>query len=139
MKKIMYSAVITVMSVFILSSCGGGKGQTPEAVAEKYVAAFLKMDFSTMKKYASADELKNLEEQEGEVKNAPEEKKELMKALAAAKTTVQPAVIDEATPDIAKVNVDYTMMMEGKESTGVWKVDLVKEDGQWKVDGLSLK
>ena len=142
MKKLTLTvAMAAIVSLaLVLSSCGGGGGsQSPETVAEKYIAAMLKQDFSAMKKYASEKELKNIEEQEAEVKDMPAEKKELLKALEAAKTEVQPALINESTPDIANVNVNYILKFNGEENDGTWKVKLVKENGDWKVDNVSLK
>ena len=130
---------LCVSLVSSLSSCGGGKSQTPEAVSEKYLAAFLKQDFATMKQYASEKELKNIGEQEAKAKEGSAEKKELLTNLANAQTEIQPAVIDENTPDKANVNVHYKMNFNGKESSGEWKIKLVKEEKEWKVDGMSLK
>lgn len=142
MKKLTIAAVAAaiVSLALIFSSCGGGGGaQTPENVAEKYIAAMQKQDFSTMKKYASEKELKNIEGQESEMKDAPAEKKELLKAFAAAKIEAQPAQINESTPDAANVNVNYTIKYDGEENSGAWKVKLVKEGDDWKVDSVSLK
>ncbi len=142
MKKFTSAAVLAVIvsCALILSSCGGGGGsQTPESVTEKYIAAMQKQDFSGMKKYASQKEVANIEQQEAEAKDMPAEKKELLKAIESAKTEVQPAVINEATPDAANVNVKYVMKYDGEENDGVWKVKLVKEEGNWKVDNVSWK
>ncbi len=132
---------IIVSFALVLTSCGGGgKGaQSPETVAEKYITAMQKQDYATMKKYASQKEMANIDEQEAEAKDMPAEKKELVKAISAAKTEVQPAVINETTPDVANVNVNYSLTFEGQENSGVWKVKLVKEEGEWKVDSVSLK
>ena len=140
MKKITCAAMAAVVSFALLfSGCGGNKSQAPEVVAEKYIAAFLKQDFSVMKKYASEKELKSIAAQESKSGDIPAEKKELMSSLANAKTEVQPAVIDEDNPDKASVSVNYTMTMEGRDSSGAWKMKLVKEGEEWKVDNLSFK
>ncbi len=141
MKKFTNAAVFAVIVSFalILTSCGGSSSQGPEAVAEKYVAAMQKQDFATMKKYVSEREIANITEQEEEAKNMPAEKKELFKAIETAKIEVQPAVINEATPNVADVDIKYTMTFEGEENDGVWKAKLIKEGNDWKVDSMSWK
>ena len=140
MKKFTGVAMMAVVSLSLFfAGCGGSKSQAPEVVAEKYLAAYLKQDFSTMKKYASEKDLKNIAEQERKSEDVPAEKKELLNSLANAKTDVQPAVINEENPDKALVDVNYTMSMNGEDSSGIWKMKLVKEGGEWKVDNLSLK
>ncbi len=141
MKKLTRAAVLAAIVSFalILTNCGGGSSQTPESVAEKYVAAMQKQDYATMKKYASARQHSEIDEQEAEAKNMPAEKKELLKAIESATTEVQPAVINETTPDVANVNVNYVLKYDGNENDGVWKVKLVKEGDNWKVDSVSLK
>ena len=140
MKKFTGVAMMAVVSLSLLfAGCDGSKSQAPEVVAEKYLAAYMKQDFSTMKKYASEKELKNITEQENAAKELSAEKLELLKSFTNAKTDVQPAVINEENPDKALVNVNYTMTEDGEDSSGTSKMQLVKEGGEWKVDNLSLK
>ena len=138
MRKITGVAMAAFVSLAILfAGCGGNTA--PEVVAEKYLSAYLKQDFPIMKKYASEKELKNIAEQESKSGDVSAEKKELLNSLASAKTDIQPAVIDEQDPNKALVNVNYIMTQDGKDSSGTWKMKLVKEGKEWKVDNLSFK
>ena len=127
--------MLCVMGLMI--SCGGkgsGGGNTPEKVAEKYVEAFYKGDLDGMKKYSSE---KQKEEMSGAENDAMT--KEFLKA------------IKEENKDASGFKAIETNLSEDGESAGVKvevtkgdntdaiKVRVVRENGKWVVDSLSLK
>jgi hypothetical protein len=133
--SIMLTMILTI--AFSLSACGGG-GSSPEEVAEKYVKALFNDDFGTQKKFASEKELKDVEKRQKEAgtggdQDVPKEKKELMEKFKAMVPKAEQANISE-DGNTARVKVE--MLDKDGKSEMTWKVDLVKEKDEWKVNKL---
>jgi hypothetical protein len=129
--------MLIVVLTIALVSCGGGSS-SPEEVAEKYVKALFKDDFGTQKKFASEKELKDVEKRQKEAgqggsQEVPKEKKELMEKFKAMTPKAEQAKISE---DGSTARVKVEMLDKDGKSEMSWKVDLIKEKDEWKVDKL---
>ncbi|MCK9611474.1 MAG: hypothetical protein PHR81_02885 [Bacteroidales bacterium] len=115
MKKVL-SLVIAAIVVVAISSCGGKK-DTPEAVAEKYLNHLNKKEFAEAKKLATEEtgQMLDMMQSFSGVGGAQEVKEVKIENLKC-----------ETTED--KSACKYTA--DGKEET----LDLVKKDGKWLVE-----
>ena len=123
--------VLALCATFMLAACGGG---SPEAVAENYVDAALSLDFEKAAKCSSkehaADILEGIddyteEELEEEVKQA----KKNFEGITYKITAV------EADETEATVKLEFTKGDKTKDG----RLELIKEDGKWKVDDERLR
>ena len=129
--KTLKIAVIALCATFLLAACGGG---TPESVAKSYVDAALSFDFEKAAKYSSkehaADIMRGMEDYSKEdLKKEVEEARKEFKGITYKVTGVE-LDEDEAT-------VEFEFAKDDKTKDG--RLELIKEDGKWKVDDERLR
>jgi hypothetical protein len=137
MKKTFY---ILSMAVIVMAavSCGGGSNPTttPSEVVNKAFDALVKSDFETAKKYFTKDRIKEYEKKlatatlEEDLEIVLEEHKEHLKVLT-LKIISEEIAEDGKT---AKVTAEFKISFRDIQETEEWKVALVKESGEWKVN-----
>ncbi|MDR3286411.1 MAG: DUF4878 domain-containing protein [Prevotellaceae bacterium] len=123
MKNKFKTLLFAVLASMVFIGCGGGGNLSPKEVAEKALSASKNFDYKTLKKYVEKSQIPKIEE--AEKRNESPEDKELRE-----KATFE--VISETISDdgnSATVNVKITVDGDSFEND----LNLVKEDGQWKV------
>lgn len=119
MKKL-FSLVMVAIVIVAISACGGKKN-SPEAVAEKFLNHLNKKEYAECKKMGTDNTKQMIEMMESFAgMNKKEEGKEEAKEVKIENMKC------ETTDDKAKC----TYTAEGKEET----IELVKQDGNWLVD-----
>ena len=108
---------LSLSIVIFLFSCSGG--DSPKAVAEKYLKAIGSYDFDAAKKYGTEDTGKLLEMMSGFAKMVPD----------STKDDIQFTILDERI-DGEKAVVIYKEDGEEAEVT----LNLLKVEGKWKVN-----
>lgn len=114
---------VVALTLALFTACGGGKAKDPKGVAEAFLNAMAEQDWSTAKKYATAgsqeaidqvaemaESMKGLEDLAGEESETPEIK------------------MGDVTEEGETAVVSYTE--DGSEK----QLNLVKEEGEWKVE-----
>ena len=117
MKKL-FSLVIVAIVIVAVSACGGKKN-TPEAVAEKFLGHLNKKEYAEAKKLGTENTKQMLDMMES-FSGMDKDKKAEVKDVKIENLKC------ETTDDKAKC----TYTAEAKEQT----IDLVKQDGNWLVD-----
>ena len=127
MKKLL--SVMCVVASLGMMLCFTGCGQsTPEEVADAYFREFLDINFKGMLKYAAKDEVECINEFAKEAAANPDRLKRAKEEMKGAKCEVIGKA--EINGDKATVKMKFT---DGKGKAEVRDVNLVKEDGKWKV------
>lgn len=121
MKKI--SLLFTVCAGLLLASCGGGKVEnTPEAVAKAFFEKIQKGDFKGAKKYASKSSAEGLD--------ALESMGSLAKGMGGNDEKMKNAKVEVGKATIDGDKASLVLSTDGEKHD----VNLVKEDGAWKVE-----
>jgi len=123
--------ILCVMGLMI--SCGGGSGNTPESVAEKFVEALYKGDLDGMKKISSKEQTTEMSADDKGSKAMLALFKEAGKDASGFKA-VETNLSEDGNSGTVKVGVTSK---DGKTDT--MKVKVIKEDGKWAVNGMDLK
>lgn len=110
--------MMTALVAVLMTSCGGGGG-SPEATAKHFLNALQDMDFEGAKKYATEGSAEMLDMMQSMSSMAGDEEKPEPKKITITNTETEG---DKAT-------VTYTAEGSDEEQT----LDLVKQDGEWKV------
>jgi hypothetical protein len=110
---------LLAVAVAVIAACGGGSND-PKAVAQHFLDALQKQDYAEAKKHATKES---------------EEMLNTLESLAemggdAAKTEPKKVTISEVKEDGDNATATYTV--EGED--GSQTLDLVKVDGDWKVE-----
>lgn len=126
--KTLRGIVVALLAAVMLVACGGG---SPESVAESYVKAYIDVDFKKAAKFATKehadDILKGAEMFDSkELKDVIKERKNELKGIKYKITEVD---IDE---EYEEATVRFEFTLNGEVEDG--RVELVKEDGKWKVE-----
>lgn len=121
MKKI-FIAILVLSILFALSACGN----KAEKVAQNFFKALEKQDFTTAKQYASKQSQELLTFAEGFVKSMSEAQKEEMQSM---KYKILETKVDGETAIITYEQWENTD--PGKKETKT--MNMIKEDGEWKV------
>ncbi len=123
MKKLINLGLVLALASFMVSC--GGKSE-PQDVAKKFMKALLDQDFDKAKKYSSKSTVAMLQMMESMMKMGGEE---------GLKMPGMEAGFDAIKWGETKVDGDTAVCwytVGGEESTKE-KIDLIKEDGSWKV------
>ena len=134
MKKLFRSLALVVAAALMMTACGGGGGgATPLDVVKKYTEATQDFDFAKAKQYVSKDYLEAFNES-----IAMFESPEMQPYLEIAKTAAKEAKVEfgEAKIDGDNATVSVKTSTMGQEIESV--ITLVKEDGQWKINGAGM-
>jgi hypothetical protein len=124
MKKLV--VLFAIMAVVLaLSACGGAVANDPTSVSKAFLEKLKTFDFDGAKQLATADGQKVLGMLQGFMAMADKAELEKQKAES-AKGELKIISVDEQGD---KATVKYSMK-EGETSS----MDLVKENGQWKVN-----
>jgi hypothetical protein len=115
MKKL-FSLVIVAIVIVAVSACGGKKN-TPEAVAEKFLGHLNKKEYAEAKKLGTENTKQMLDMMESF-------------AGAGAKTEAKDVKIENLKCETTEDKAKCTYTAEAKEET----IELVKQDGNWLVD-----
>lgn len=115
--KNMFKLAIIAVIVVAINACGGKK-DTPEAVAEKFLNHLNKKEYAEAKKLGTEQtgQMIDMMESFSTIGGATEEKKE--------------SKIENLKCDTKEDKSTCTYTADGKEE----KIDLVKKDGKWLVD-----
>ncbi|MDR1346990.1 MAG: DUF4878 domain-containing protein [Prevotellaceae bacterium] len=127
--KLLKSMVLVLMAGLIMTACGGGA--TPSDVVKKFSEASLNFDFKELSKYVAKEHVDSYNKL-AEQFEAPEAKAylETMKTMAKdSKFEILGETISE-DGNTATVKVKTSAMGQEKEDD----VNLIKEDGQWKIN-----
>ena len=148
MKKAM---ILAALCAAVLAGCGekyessggyasGKAAETPETVARKFLEAMATADLDAARKYMCADTAKDFDasmEEEKKKRGEVEFTKRLEKEKKKAKEKSKGVKIEKKDVKIDgdKATVTFTASKEGeKRKDDEIKLNLVKEDGEWKVD-----
>lgn len=127
--RLIRNLTVVIFAAIMLAACGGG---SPESVAESYVKAALTIDFKAAAKYSSkehaADILEAMDYMEEEAEELAEAKEGFVGITY--KITEVDVEGDEAT-------VKFEFAKGDETSNG--RLELIKEDGSWKVDEERLR
>ena len=131
MKKAM---ILAALCAAVLAGCGP---KTPEAVAQKFLETAMTGDMDAAKKYMSKDAVKALDGIEAmamkmDEKKYKEEKEQKKKEMQEKAKGVKIEKKDVKV-DGDKATVTFKLSKEGEKEAEEEKIDLVKEDGEWKV------
>ncbi|MDR1983981.1 MAG: DUF4878 domain-containing protein [Prevotellaceae bacterium] len=130
--KLLKSLVLVVAAGLIMTACGGG-GATPSEVAKKALEATFKFDMETVKGLVVADLVPKVEES---IKQSEtEEGKAQIEMVKGLLQDVKIEVVEEKIAEdgnTATVTVKVSAMGQEDEQT----LNLVKEDGKWKLSAL---
>ena len=129
--KFLKSLALVVAAGLIITGCGGGN--TPSAVAKKWMDACKNFDPASAKKYVSNDFQAKYDEAI-EAMEAPETKANLELAKSFMKDLKFNVSDEKIDGDVATVSITVSFM--GQEDSQV--VYLKKEDGTWKVNQAPL-
>ncbi|MEI6853551.1 MAG: hypothetical protein WCL06_11935, partial [Bacteroidota bacterium] len=115
MKKL-FSLVIVAIVIVAVSACGGKKN-TPEAVAEKFLGHLNKKEYAEAKKLGTENTKQMLD---------------MMESFSGMdkKAEVKDVKIENLKCETTEDKAKCTYTAEAKEET----IDLVKQDGNWLVD-----
>ena len=130
--KTLKITILTLSAALMLAACGS---QTPKSVAERFVKAGLDFDYKAAAKLATKEYSDEILDEIGrmsseEIKELTKEKREENKGISFVVTKV------EAEGNEATVQLKITLK-NGRTNTG--DVELVKEDGEWKVKEENLR
>ena len=104
--------------------------QSPSEIAKKAIEASKNLDFKTIKQYLVEERIEELEEAESEMIMNVEETNAFRNRVKDAKVTV---LSEEISEDGDEAVVKVRMSIQGEEPFDK-DIDLVKVDGQWKID-----
>ncbi len=121
MKNLMTIGFVLVFSAFMFS-CGGGSSDNPQAVAEEFLTALNDQDYDKAKELGTESTVQMLTMIESMAGMAPEGEDLDMGA------DMDSIEWGDVEIDGDEAVVHYTL--EGSKE----KMDLVKQDGKWKVD-----
>ncbi len=125
--KLLKKLIVILFAATMLSACGGGN--SPEAVAESYVKAYFNVDF---KKAASLATKEYGAEILGEVEGLSDD---IIKTIVKARKEELKGItykVTEVGADEEEAVVMFEFTKDGETDDG--KVELIKEDGKWKVE-----
>lgn len=128
--KLIKSLAVILLALSMTTACKSG-GANPEATAEKFIKAVQGFDFEEAKKYSSKESAAMIDMMKGFMAAAPAE--ELEKQKAEAKNTK----IEVISSNVAEDGNTATVTLKATTPDGNSKedkIDLVKEDGEWKVN-----
>jgi ABC-type glycerol-3-phosphate transport system substrate-binding protein len=121
--------LLAVVASLVFAGCGNNS-KTPSDIALKVMDAAKDLDFKTIKQYLTNNPVESLEEFEKSIKENTEETNDIKERMKGAKWKI-------VSENIAEDGNSATVKMEIIFVNGETKsheVDLVKVDGEWKVD-----
>ncbi|MDR0420964.1 MAG: DUF4878 domain-containing protein [Prevotellaceae bacterium] len=131
--KLLKSLVLVVAAGLIMTACGGNASK-PSDVAKKVMEATLQFDFKEVKKYVVKDLIPTVEESIAQTET--EEGKQM---LAMYKSIMENVTFEVVGEEIAEDGNSAVVTVKVKGPAGEedeQAINLVKEDGAWKIDKL---
>ncbi|MDR3227246.1 MAG: DUF4878 domain-containing protein [Prevotellaceae bacterium] len=129
MKNKLKTLLFAVLASMVFIGCGGGGNLSPKEVAEKAINAAKNYDYKTLKNYVVKSQIPAIEEAEKSNDESSEDKELRESAIF---EVISETISDDGNS--ATVNVKITVGDNSFEND----LDLVKEDGQWKVSDKLL-
>lgn len=119
--------IFSIFVVSLLISACGGYPSTPSGVVEKMFNASFKLEYKKGQNYVAKESMQEVERQIEEYEKLPKEQRSALKK--ASKLFKFKVLGEEINGDSAEVTVE----LSGYGTTAEETIDLVKEDGNWKV------
>ena len=120
--------VFLVGTALILNACGGSGDPEVKAAYKTFKETMQSGDLEALKKCVTGDQRKELDAPDAKTKL------QLMRALLPLDDKIATVVVEG---DKATLTLEGTMDMMGEKKKAVGTVEMVKEEGAWKVCKLS--
>ena len=132
MKNIKTIMLIALASI-ILAGCGGKTDvSSPKEIVEAVLNASINFDFETLKKHLAKNRLDRLEDDEREFSEDIESRDDFLKVVKDAKIKT---LSEEISEDGQSATVVVQIKLKSEEEPFEKDIHLIKENGEWKMDG----
>jgi predicted lipid-binding transport protein (Tim44 family) len=131
--KIITKLMLVLSACWLITACGA---KSPSQIAEIVMKASQTLDFETAKKYLAEERFARFEEKIKDFNEYPESKEQfLLKVKDATFEVISEDINEDGTSATVTLRVSK---VKGEEGTFDEEIELVKVNGEWKVNSDPL-